>query len=308
VAQSNNNELSVNMSSYGTISYSTTPIPTPTASALANVIVCYPSDDPTNVVTKAVAGSIYIIILQCGNWITDSSGYVTGINTWYSNLASWISKAKSVNPNIKIFAWVLAMSDYNNPPIAPNVNNAASRANCVSLAKSYVTDYGFDGFNDDTETYSGTTSNLAVLWNSMGAAMHSIGKLFSCDSEIWTGYDYSNLYPNLQASNIDLVNPMIYADFWGVDIPTATSAIRNFMNYVLTNCACNVAIGLLVREDNGATPIPFANQLSAIDAQMASHGTYSNFVGCCLWRYGVMTSGDWTTWNNWATKNVIPVT
>jgi hypothetical protein len=262
-----------------------------------NGLWCTPNDNAANVVSKAAAGNIKYLYLQVGNWATNGSGTVTGIDKWYSDqeVADWATSAKAEDDSLKVFGWVLAMSGA--PFTAPDVDSSGNRAGIVTLIRSYVSATGLDGFNEDTENYTGSTSNLAVLWNAIGAGLHCDGKLFSVDSMIWNGYDYSNLYPNLNASNIDVVSPMLYDSS-----PFPEGYIASYMDYVLTHYAGNVAVGLMT-EPQGSPTQTLIEQLAEIDGQISSHGAYSNFVGCTLWEYDVTLSGDCTAWNSWDTKD-----
>ncbi len=212
---------------------------------MINALWCTPNDTPATVVAKANAGNITHLNLKIGNWATSSAGVPTGITKEFSDgvVQAWVVAAKAVDPTIKIFAWVYSKSSLGAPAVDLNIDSSTNRSTLVSLAVGYVNVIGLDGFCDDIETYSGSTSNLAVLWNAIGNQAHVQGKMFSCMGQIRSGYDYQNLYPNLSSADIDVVHPMLYAS---ESLPAAT--IKTYMNYVLTNCACKISLGLMVKK------------------------------------------------------------
>lgn len=290
------------------------PTPNPYADTGENImrsngLWCTVADSATAAASRAVAGNIKTLNLQVGNWMINSGGTVYDIYEWYSpsQVVNWVATAKSVDPTLKVCAWVLHMNGFNGENYDPNVDSGSNRAGIISIMQDYIvntTSGVLDGFCDDIESISGSNSNLAVLWNSMGAALHGTGRIFNCcpmfySSIYSTGGLASTLYPNLNSAYIDTVYPMMYPDEGGPYAPAYTQA---YMDWICSNTDCNIALGLCVRPQ-GPYSITLSQQLAGIDAQIASHGEYSNWVGCCLWEYDTIEASDWAVWNAWATKN-----
>lgn len=242
-------------------------------------------------------GNIKYLYVSIGSWLTNGSGVVTGIYEWpgrsKADMIELAGDVWAVDPNIQIFAWVLAMQDY--PEIDINVDNTLNQYLMTTYARQYVKDTGIDGFHDDTETKDGSNSNLVAIWNAMGTGLHTDGKLFSVATYMYAGDDKENLYPYLDNTCIDAVCPMLYDQTGSYAAPS----IADYMDWVLTHTDCNVTIGLCctgVRQN-------LTDQLSQIDTKIAASGPYANFYGCCLWEYDIISSSDWAVWNAWTTKD-----
>jgi hypothetical protein len=78
------------------------------------------------------------------------------------------------------------------------------------------------------------------------------------------------------------------------------------MNLYLRASLSPVQVGMMVSDVYGRYTTPLSSELSWIDAQIASGGSYPKLAGFSLWsclpETTTIRSVDWTAWNNWATR------
>jgi hypothetical protein len=244
--------------------------------------------NPSLELDKLVAGKIKFLFLLVGEWEPD------GIISYFSSdsrITNFINTVKERNSDFKVLAWVYGgVPGYQDPV---DISTAAKRQNAINQIVSCV-NKGFDGFNEDIETYVGTTQNLIDFWNGMAATLRGMNKISTVDAICTYVYPVEDIYPYL---DVDYIAPMLY----GGGAPFPETDFKNVMHRVLTNTGPPILIGMKV---NDYTTIPLNTQLGWIDSKIASSGPYPKLKGFVLWEYQYMRDVDWTDWNNWATKDL----
>lgn len=242
--------------------------------------------DPTVVANNCMAGKINIIIPVLGHW--NSNGSIS-FDQNQASMKTWISTVKSKNPNFEVLGNVVAVGCYFPPDTDPDINSVSMRSTMVNNIVNCVNNLGLDGWNEDSEcTHLQTNGyvNLLDLWNRMGVALKAIGKISSACVQTWGEY-VTTVSKNVV---IDYLFPMCYNG------STTGSSLQNCINTELNASNSPVIVGL------GQYQTSLSSMISAIDSGISSWNT-SKLRGFCIFEYSTMTNSDWTTWNNWPTKN-----
>lgn len=252
-----------------------------------NGIWVKPTDDPATVVSRATAGNIKLLFLWIGAWNPDGS-----INFWWldSAITNWRNTVKSLNANLKILPFVLSNWQYK-----LDISTASKRQTAINTAVNYIMDKGFDGFHDDTESYTGTIPDLVAYWNDLSTALRNVGKISSNTLPGQWAYPTEQVAPYL---DVDYVVTMLYNGG-----AFAESDFKGAMHRVLTLSASPVIVGMRI---DGYSTIPLSSQLTWIDEKIALSGPYNKLGGFSMWSYEFMRSADWDVWNAWSTKNQLP--
>jgi hypothetical protein len=242
--------------------------------------------DPTTVANNCTAGKINIICPVLGHW--NSNGTIS-FDQNQTSMKNWIASVKSKNPNFKVLGNVVAVGCYFPPDTDPDISSVSMRTTIVNNIVNCVNNLGLDGWNEDSECAHLQTngySNLLDLWNKMGVALKAIGKISSACVQTWGEY-VTTVSKNVV---IDYLFPMCYNG------STTGSSLQNCINTELNASNSPVIIGL------GQYQTSLSSMISAIDSGISSWNT-TKLRGFCIFQYGTMTNSDWTTWNNWPTKN-----
>jgi len=206
--------------SQGSINYASnyvpipTPVPTPsptlfpTPPSSGKVVAMWFQDisGPTLAANAATlkAHGVTHVLWTLGTW---REGETPNYEYWQSGFAQGITALH--NQGIKAIA--LIMNTWPGAPADVNVDNSAYNTARINSAVSIVQQYGFDGFADVLEQWSGSEANFISYNNQLNIAMHNIGKEFFFVNMCWEGmgWSISNVYGNIVA---DYVVPEFYGD------------------------------------------------------------------------------------------------
>ncbi len=148
--------------------------------------------------TLAAHGVTHVI------WLVGTWNGGTTLTFWQSEFAEGISRLHAVG--IKVLVNICNIWNYQEPI---NVDDSSANAARVSAAVSLVNQYGFDGFADASEAWTGTEDNFIAYNNSLTNAMHGISKLYAfvnmCYPDLW--WDITYVYGHIVA---DFVLPEFY--------------------------------------------------------------------------------------------------
>jgi hypothetical protein len=238
------------------------------------------------------------LVADCGNnnisyafvWVGNFNGTSNNINYEHTNAfyTNVINAFHAVN--VKAIAWSMSGGGGTTDIRASNRQNIYNSI----IACIYK---GFDGYNDDIESYTGTLQEWIDYENNLTVVLHSMGKLsMPCVFLDWQ----QNINMHL---NADFIVSMFY---------TATSVFEDAsaQYYWKENFGLNggeygaptspMILGIMNYYGNTK---PLCWQL----AQAAYHmNTYSNrtLCGFALWLYEYVgtRSDDWAQWNYWINK------
>lgn len=253
-----------------------------------NAIWIWDLYDATSVANACIAGKIDILLPLMGVWNTDGTiNYTQPISTW----KNWVTAVKSINPNFKVLGCIQNVSCFWAGQPVIDITPLSMRISMVNNMINAVNSIGLDGINEDYECTPDTSigySSLIDLWNRMGTAMRSMGKISSACTMNWGAY-ITQVSPSL---NIDYLLPMCYnGGGWG------GTDLQNCIHSQLVASKSPLIIGLAQYAG-----VPLVTQISVIDAKLQSEDT-TKLRGFSIFEYGTMSASDWNVWNSWKTKD-----
>jgi hypothetical protein len=252
------------------------------------------STNLTGLVSDCANNDIEFAFVFVGYWnATNPSAPTVGYqhsDTFYANV---ISAFHAVN--IKVFAWV----ETDEPPVGTMDITASNRQNIYNAIIACM-NIGFDGYNDDIESYTGTHQDYLDYLNNATVVLHNIGKLMAADVD----YDYQqNTNPYL---HLDFIVTMFYG----------SSSLFDPSNPYSSECAAywqeNFGVGayaglhpasplILGIQNSPSNTYPLSWQLAQCQSNMTAYG-HPQLVGFSLWLYetmGAVNADDWAQWHNW---------
>jgi hypothetical protein len=278
------------ISSSGTINYSPTPTPTPTPTSSVSAIWTLPKmgSSLTTMLNNLQSANIKHIYLQVGDWNTNHDGT---IEYYYSDttFTTFIDTVHQFNSEMKVFAWVESYWANTHPL---DLSTSGARATAVSSVIDCMSK-GFDGIEDDIESWVGTDQDLINFLNAEAAAVNALGKE-SVPTLICT-YAWADDVDVAPYLNVDYIAPMLYTDY-----PYSETDLKARMHSFLINAGSPVLPSLIVCHSLGYGTLE--EQFTWIDDQITQHGRYSNLRGFAIFIYDNMQTDDWTAWNDWTTK------
>lgn len=221
---------------------------------------------------------IWNVFLWTGEWETDHT-----ITYWENDatLTATINAIHNRNVNFKVYPFLYWGES------AVDISTSGNR-NLMYTAITACVNKGFDGFQDDLETYTGTTQNYIDYLTGVASTVHGLGKTASAALGCGYAYPVETVYPTL---TLDYVCPMVYNGG-----PFNQSEMEDVIPRVLENSAVPVMLGLRIDRPE-EKPYTLESQLGWVETILATG--YPEFVGFSLWIYDDMVSGDWTAWDNY---------
>ena len=242
----------------------------------------------TSVLTNLHGSHIKYAFVFVGYWNSTSNDIDYAISD--ELIALTINGLHAIN--VTVLAWA-ENGDTNLDVRATNRNNLyASITKCVNK--------GFDGYNDDVESYNGTLQDWIDYLNEATPILHNLGKLMTAD----VGYDWpQNVNPHLR---MDYIVSMFYDNKSVLEDSRASAYWQeDFVQFLWNNKppGSPMILGIMNYYGNAH---PLAWQLSQIDRLLASY-RHPQLVGFSIWLYEYMGTNqdDWQQWNNWTTLHQI---
>ena len=258
-----------------------------------------PADITMSTLAELVSGQQFNLFVEIGDWHPDHTINYYDSNAYYT---SRINLIHSYDSRFKVYAWV----SWNHEGTG---NIDISQSSYRSLMYNAITacvNKGFDGFMDDLEpfAYSSGITNIIGSWsdyvtylNGVNTAVHNAGSNKISSASLDTSYATATACDDTIYSDttLDYAMPMFYNN----EPITPQSVFQNRMDQILTESNSPVIMQIA----GGFNP-PLTTQLPWIDQQIATHGPYSKLAGFSIFSMEDITNSEWTSWNNWATKNV----
>jgi hypothetical protein len=265
------------ISSSGSISYSTV------STVFLNGIWLQTTEATEANCDNYVANNITNLYIQYGEWTSSNS-----ITTLFSAAQVETAVANAHAKGLKIFPWVLSGSG---SPI--DLSTPQKRTTAINAMISVINTYGFDGFDDDIESFDWSSyQNLVTYYNAATVAMHAIGKkYFTAIITYWATGMGSSLFSTI---NVDALQPMLY----GFPDPVETN-FKSKMDFVLTYTTS--PIHLAIHSDGPYQA--FADSMAWIDEQIAAGTPTNKLTGIEIFWQVDMDASQWTAWGNWALKD-----
>lgn len=242
---------------------------------------------------KCVGGNIKQAFLNTGEWNTSY-----GIDYFVSDgeITTFVNACHAVN--MQAVAWV----HYRYDSTRINITQSSDRTTMANAAVGCL-NKGFDVFEDDLEPYNWETTvinivavpseswyaDYADLLNKIGTAAHGVSKEAHAAINVSNANPVEDIFDNvteLDASKIMLYNGGTYSQ----------SEIQTVLGRVLPHTSIQISAGLMVPFSSGI--------LTSIDNVIPLFPTYNDWIiGYGIFEYADMNTSDWTTWNNWITKD-----
>jgi hypothetical protein len=235
-----------------------------------------------DVVADLRDSNITYVFVFVGYW--NSSDSTIGYTMTDSQITTVINAFHSIN------CTVLAWAEDNGAIDVTPENRSKLYTEITNCMKK-----GFDGYNDDIESYVGTHQNWIDYLNNATVVLHNLGKLMTAD----VGFDWQqNTNPYL---HMDYIITMFYSDRSACEDPKGRWFWQeNFGQYRGNNNppASPIILGVMNYYGNAH---PLTWQLNWIDNQLSSGDGHPQLVGFCIWLYEYMSDSDWRTWKHWIT-------
>ena len=293
-----------------TASPTQTPIATPTPTQTPNLgsakysnnaVWLGEASDPIgtnlpNLITTLTANNIKYTIIMVGYWNAANPAAPT-INTHFHSLSYYTSVCTTLkNAGITPIAWVEGGVSWGESVGTPNITPTNYAAYNAQIAN--IMSYGFSGYSDDIESYTGTQTQYIAYLNQQNIYLHSIGKL--CMPAVSSNNGGNNINQYL---HVDYICSMFYWTSSLFEQPDATIywqeefGLGNYHSSFGTP-ASPILFGIDGFQGNQNS---FTWQLTQLTQCLNNYGS-SNLAGICIWSLDFMNSADWTTWNNWNTS------
>ena len=204
-------------------------------------------------------------------------------------LTSTINALHAVN--VKVIAWV---EDGGGGTMDIR---AANRQNLISSVLACMTK-GFDGYNDDIESWVGGSQQDQIDWvNSLTAPLHAVGKLNMPD----IGFDWQqNVNEYLY---VDYIVSMFYSSRSTLEDAQAPyfwqEEFGEFQGHT-AHAASPIILGIMNFPGN---TYPLSWQLAQVSTYISQYGA-PQLAGFSFWLYEYMGTNpdDWVQWNLWISE------
>jgi len=123
--------------------------------------------------SRVLNGKINQVYCSIAHWVANN---VLEYQWSDSTILDYITYIKSVNPEIKVFAWVWCDYLERWGSKKPNVTTSTQRDNLINQVVACA-NKGFDGIQEDTEGWYGSNANFIDYTNGVASTLSSIGKL-----------------------------------------------------------------------------------------------------------------------------------
>lgn len=239
----------------------------------------------TSVLTTLNGSHIEYAFVFVGLWNSTSNDIDYTVSDGL--IASTIEGLHSIN--MTVLAWAENGDDKLNVKLGNRNSLYASITKCVNK--------GFDGYNDDVETYNGTLQDWIDYLNGATSVLHNLGKLMTADvPNDWR----QNINPYL---HMDYIVSMFYTTKSLLEDPRAAVYWQeNFGQFLLLKKppGSPMILGIMNYYGNSHS---LAWQLNQIDRLQENYDN-PKLAGFSLWVYEYMgtNSDDWQQWNNWITR------
>jgi len=247
----------------------------------------------TRVVSELSQNNIKYAFIFVGYWnATTPSNPVVPYQHSDAFYANVINAFHSVN--VKAIAWI---EDGGGGTMDITQSNRQNIYNAIVDCMNK----GFDGYNDDIESFTGTNQDYIDFLNNCTTVLHNLGKLMTAD----VAYDW------LQDTNpylhMDFIVSMFYSHSSKFEDPQGPYYWQeDFGEYSGhdTPPASPMIIGIMNCLRSGYNTQPLSWQLAQCSSYLATYG-HPQLVGFSLWLYEYMgaysQSDDWAQWNYWIT-------
>jgi hypothetical protein len=207
---------------------------------------------------KLVAGNIKFIYLQTGVWLSNNTIEYRWSISQIQQVINYIHAHSSIS--VQAWVWMGGVVD---------ISTATSRQKMINYVVNCV-NLGFDGWNDDVETFDYGNSltlgsapdQLIAWWNQVGQTMKNMGKQSSADL---LGQYAATVTPYV---TLDHMIPMGYnGGAWD------GSKLTNSLDAGLYYSKAPVIFGLFTKQmPEHGNYVTLAGQFPDIDRYLASHG------------------------------------
>jgi len=245
--------------------------------------------NPQSVVNRLSGSNINCVIVFGGDWASSGAISYDSGSVYWSNFINILHKNGYL-----VFVWISIWDD----PTTIDITNHTVIQTMYNSAIQCLSTYRFDGFNDDFEGWRGSTQALINYEQGLATAVRNHGKIASACLEVdWGGATISQLYPYLTSFNY--LMPMYYTSI-AVDNGSVWSQILSY-------AGAPIVMGLDFSSgdytQNGLSYPSASQQLSTISNFMSENST-AKLVGFSIWSYDEISNTNFSSWDNWALKNL----